>query len=624
LTYNGVEEKMIESIELSNWKAFPSLKLSLSEGINFVAGPNGIGKSSILQAICVAFTGQVPDGIEMRDCIRRGSESASIQLDFRRGDEILRIYRSLSLRAREKCSVRTSTDQKTFEGSWDEATNYIENLLKIQTFLFNNLMFMSEGDVYRSIREPPGKQLLNEIDRLLGITQLQSLANEVCVARKEFQEKISKQQQLLERTETRTETKEDLNVIRNSLLELQKSRDREREDRKVVTRELWAKKDQIREIEALLNDLLFLKKEKDELSIEKNKAANLQKQLSRIQNEIEILNRDKIATETEISSYQKIFDIIGEAQRVEGLGAQCPVCKRPISQLEIEEIKKELLAQKESKESKMLDIIKRLSILDTDRKNLEPHFNVLKEKEIRLKALEEKYKDQAMKFDEAKKRIVELTAEVEFLENKSSELEESLALKEAEVGNLREEIGRVESAEQYKGLEKSEIVENLKTAFIGEYLSEFTLSGIEELLSEQRDSKLRKKLYNSISDVWGKFKGETGWSVTLDQAALPSPQQESQTYPFHLLSAGEKTALLVVTRTMLSTLFTKNIGFLLLDEPLEHLDQRNRHSLLQFLVDAHKEGIVRQLIVTTTEASLLRKFVDEENVNIIPLSRSLG
>jgi ATPase subunit of ABC transporter with duplicated ATPase domains len=145
------------------------------------------------------------------------------------------------------------------------------------------------------------------------------------------------------------------------------------------------------------------------------------------------------------------------------------------------------------------------------------------------------------------------------------------------------------------------------------------LSGIDELLSEQRDSRLRKKLYNSISEVWGNFKGEGGWSVTLDEEALPSLQQESLKYPFHLLSAGEKTALLVVTRTMLSTLFTKNIGFLLLDEPLEHLDQRNRHSLLQFLVDAQREGIVSQLIVTTTETSLLRKFIDNKNVNIVSL-----
>lgn len=102
--------------------------------------------------------------------------------------------------------------------------------------------------------------------------------------------------------------------------------------------------------------------------------------------------------------------------------------------------------------------------------------------------------------------------------------------------------------------------------------------------------------------------------------ALPSVQLKSQVYPFQSLSAGEKTALLIVTRTMLSSLFSKDVDFLLLDEPLEHLDSRNRHSLLQFLVDALKERLVRQLIVTTTEYSLLRKFIDYQDVRIITLS----
>jgi exonuclease SbcC len=616
---------LIENVELSNWKAFPSLGLPLSKGINFIAGPNGIGKSSVLQAICVAFTGRIPDGVEIRDCVRRGSMSASIQLDFRKGNEILRIHRSLSPRARERCSVRDLTSQKVvFEGNWDEATDYIESLLKMQTFLFDKLIFMSEGDVYRSMREPPGKQLLNEIDRLLGITQLQSLLDEVSLARKEFQKEIAEQQQLLGRAEIPVETKKDLNAIRDRLSELEKSKERDKQNQSVVTRELWQKRDQIRQIEALLADILYLEKERSELSIEKGKAVNLEQQLARIRNEIEILNRDRIAAEAEISSSKKILDVINETQRIETLGAaQCPVCKRPISQHEIEEIKGELIAQMESKELKRLNIISKINILDADGKNLEPHLNSLKEREIRLKALEGKNKDQLVKSDDAKRKIAMLGVEVKLLDSKSDELEKSISHNEVEIGNLREEIGRVESSEQYESLEKSKIAEDLKTAFVGEYLSEFTTSGIEELLSEQRDSKLRKELYDSISEVWSNLKGETGWSVTLDQTALPSPQQESQIYPFHVLSAGEKTALLVVTRTMLSTLFTKNVGFLLLDEPLEHLDQRNRHSLLQFLVDAYREGVVNQLIVTTTETSLLRKFVDDENVNIIPLERNL-
>ncbi len=160
---------MITDIELFNWKCFDHLKISFSDGINFIAGPNAIGKSSVLQAIGATFAGRVPNGLELKNLIRRGSETASIHLTFKRGDELLRVQRNLSLRGREKCFVLDSRGKKLFAASWDEVTDYVLKLLRIRTFLFNELFFMSEGDVYRTIHEPPGKQLLEEIDRLLGI-----------------------------------------------------------------------------------------------------------------------------------------------------------------------------------------------------------------------------------------------------------------------------------------------------------------------------------------------------------------------------------------------------------------------------------------------------------------------
>jgi len=88
---------------------------------------------------------------------------------------------------------------------------------------------------------------------------------------------------------------------------------------------------------------------------------------------------------------------------------------------------------------------------------------------------------------------------------------------------------------------------------------------------------------------------------------------------FPSLSGGEKTALMIVTRTGLSKFLAEDIGFLLLDEPLEHLDSRNRSSLLRFFVDAYKEKVVGQLIITTVEATLLNQYMDYSFVNLIPL-----
>jgi len=610
---------LIENIEVSNWKAFKELQLSFSEGINFISGPNAIGKSSILQAICAAFTGRVPNGFELRNFIRRGTDLATIRVKFRIKNELLCVERSLSTRGRERCSISDLKGREIFVGGWEEVTKYVENLFEIQTFLFDKILFMSEGDVYRTIREPPGKQLLNEIHKLLGITQLQSLAKEVFSAKSEFQEERMNQMETFEKVKTRIETKEDLRVLENRLSKLQRFRDLKREELDALTRDLWEFQSELRRKEVLLDDLILLDSEEKKFAIDKIKAETLQKQLNQILEEIEAITHERLESEAEVSNLEKIVDIVNQAQKLEEISIKCPICRRPISVHEINEIKDELASRISSQKSRIQELLKRSNEINTKRKNIELELDELKEKEIRLKTLKEKHKKENKKVDETQKKIVEIKNKIEFLAGRKKELERALVENEAEIGNLREKIGKIKALEQYEDLEIAEVTENLKMASKGEYLSEFTSKGIEELIRRQRDSELREKLYKYISDVWSNFKGEKGWTVKLDSFAVPVPQLESEEYQFPLLSGGEKTALLVVTRTMLSRLLAKDVGFLLLDEPLEHLDARNRHSLLQFLVDAYTEKIVDQLIVTTTESSLLRKFIDNEKVKIIQL-----
>ncbi len=80
----------------------------------------------------------------------------------------------------------------------------------------------------------------------------------------------------------------------------------------------------------------------------------------------------------------------------------------------------------------------------------------------------------------------------------------------------------------------------------------------------------------------------------------------------------EKTALLIMLHTIIAHHFSRS-GFLLIDEPLEHLDPINRRSLIRFLVGAYRRGSFEQAIVATFEESLIRKYMSEEGVNVIHL-----
>ena len=84
------------------------------------------------------------------------------------------------------------------------------------------------------------------------------------------------------------------------------------------------------------------------------------------------------------------------------------------------------------------------------------------------------------------------------------------------------------------------------------------------------------------------------------------------------MSGGEKVLLLVLARTVLCKTLSE-VPFMMIDEPLEHLDVENRRTLLEFFVACAEQLQDFQLIVTTFEESLTRKYFELENVNVIYL-----
>lgn len=67
--------------QIENFKGLESIELEL-EGITEVSAKNGIGKTSILDALCWYFTGKNIYGDTKFDIIRHGSEFASVSIEF--------------------------------------------------------------------------------------------------------------------------------------------------------------------------------------------------------------------------------------------------------------------------------------------------------------------------------------------------------------------------------------------------------------------------------------------------------------------------------------------------------------------------------------------------------------
>jgi DNA repair exonuclease SbcCD ATPase subunit len=143
-------------------------------------------------------------------------------------------------------------------------------------------------------------------------------------------------------------------------------------------------------------------------------------------------------------------------------------------------------------------------------------------------------------------------------------------------------------------------------------------SATQETLATQRNTNMLA-IYEQVAQVWKAFTGDDNWRVDLDAEGIPRLEnQEGRQFDLSQFSGGEKTALLIMLHTIIAHHFSKS-HFLLLDEPLEHLDPINRRSLIDFLIHVYQQGGFKQAIVATFEESLIRKYMSDDGVNVIYL-----
>jgi len=151
-----------------------------------------------------------------------------------------------------------------------------------------------------------------------------------------------------------------------------------------------------------------------------------------------------------------------------------------------------------------------------------------------------------------------------------------------------------------------------------EFLSELFAKSLESSLAEQRNRMLAP-LTDELSRMWSNFMG-TSVQVELgnkfDLNIIDGRYQEP--FRFSQLSGGERTALLILTHVLLCKYFSDS-DFMLLDEPLEHLDSKNRWALINYLVQSCNKGFPEQLIITTIEESYVREYVGSPSVQVIKL-----
>lgn len=623
---------MLQSVSITNWKGHEKVHLSFREGVNFLVGPNGIGKTSILDAICFALLGDIGataiyKSIDYKNLIRNPQSDMEIVLTFcPQGRDEYTVTRTQPARGNRRCTL--SLNGNVLARSWDEATADILQLYDTSDLFLRRVVLLSEGDTFAYSTQPPGEGLTKHIENVLGINRMESLRENLRRLHRGFEAEAREWKVRVEGVRQSTEEdKKKVQSLTGQLEALQADRDEISENVDRLSEQIGALASDIQKAEDLIGQAKSVVEEWTQIFGDPPQNYEFLGAIEALQKSLDseraslLAQRDSLRDElawlaAQMGSQSQILELVKPLEE-EHREVACPVCKRPLTAEMVRDIKDEclrILAENEERKNEkqvQLPIIDS-KIQETDTKlqkllGIEPKVRLVLEQEPRSLSVPvlESHLAKLVEQRNAKQ------AEVEKLKSQITEKNEQIRIIEQELAELSKRIDE---------LERLEMMRSLTRARKGEIVSQLFHESLESALAEQRKTLL-EPLTEELSVMWSAFLGiDVGVELKDDAQIMVINKQTGSSLDFPQLSGGEKTALLIFTQILLCKYFS-NTDFMLLDEPLEHLDARNRWALIKFLVDTTKRGYPKQLIVTTIEETLIREYLDDAEIKISILSR---
>ena len=619
---------MLHNIHITNWKGHEEIELSFGKGVNFITGPNGIGKTSILDAICYAFLGTIEfmgsyRGIKYGNLVRDPNKDSEICLSFSVPDgkryEIIR-----RIGASRRAAMKA--DDKPVATSWQGVTNKVLELYKASDVFLGRYVFLTEGETYEYVNRPPGEGLAKHIESVLGIDSMENLESVFNNLYRKYTD-VSKHLRA-EITGAQIATRDDKIALDQLLKEIQSLADEQGTVSNEILRLSKEHDARLSEVESLQNARAEITEIMDEwrkhfapLTDKQDPIQVLKDTHEQIENEHKTLSTKRRELVTDIGklsaliqSQRAIVDMLQDLSQT-GKERICPVCKRPLTEHMVEQIDDECQQTIERSEKQRSELERQSKGIESAMEDNRQKLGIVVGLESKTRSIL-KYGLEAISTIEIEKRIASLRKEADALTQEIEQLKEQAIKLDSQLIELRARQQRIQekvAPERINTLESS-----LLSATKIEFLSQAFLASVKDSLAKQRSIMLAP-LMDELSTMWSRFMN-TPVEVQMGDRCELSIVDDRYHAPFKFpqLSGGEKTALLILTHILLCKHFSDS-DFVLLDEPLEHLDSRNRWALVNFLVQSCKRAAPEQLIVTTIEEAYTREYLDAPIVRVTRL-----
>ena len=214
---------LIKEVEIEGFRSHSHSKVSFEKGINLIAGRNGAGKSSILDAILVALYSSSPTGTKKENLIRDGAGGYKIKLRFVLGDKEYEIVRSSGR------GTLLRGDGLLIDGD-SRVTEWVEKILG-PAHVFTNAIYVRQGEIDGIVRDDESREKV--IKKVTRIEDYDNAWNNMHKLIKEFERERDNYKNFVEKYE---DSEEDLRKREEELKEreekLKKKTEEERRTRR--------------------------------------------------------------------------------------------------------------------------------------------------------------------------------------------------------------------------------------------------------------------------------------------------------------------------------------------------------------------------------------------------------
>ena len=464
---------ILRSLSLKNFRKFKSAEIEFPDGIVGIIGLNGVGKSTIFEALAWALYGSIAARTSVSEIKRVGaspSESCKVELNFLFGGNDYRVIREVNSKSSNATLI---VNGKTIANGSEGVNKYVEKLLGMDYKSFFTSVYAKQkelnvlsamrpherkplilgmlgidavDDVIKKIRDD-AKNKKNILDRLRielldenGKPKTEKLRREIEDLTKE-KEKISEE---LHQIEEKLERKEKELLV---LEKKQKEKKLRYEDISKSVEELERRKEKYLRKKNLEDEIEEIKKKikerKDRLKVEREKAAKyegIEEEIGKVEDKIKEISSKLDAIKKErnekeaFKEYKRkeILEIEKRKKEIEKLGpdAKCPTCERVLENHYynlLEKISKEI--RKREKESSVLSeqikkIEEKQDIVEKELDALQKRIKHLSEERRELDKINATIRSLLEEIEEGEKSLVEKSKELEEIKHVSFEKDE--------------------------------------------------------------------------------------------------------------------------------------------------------------------------------------------------------